>query len=185
MSNLNNIAEASSIRTRLAYEEKITGEGFGALIISGLIFPENNVFDPLAKIWSSARKRIYERYGIDATGIFFYEPTHGIVNCSFCLNYVTIKSEDEACLYRDKFKDTFKYQMLLFEEVLDAFMLDFEYGYYPYCEYVESHQNEKEERTAEFCHQLFNTFLINQGIKTDKDEVEKSKRQKKLEDLKK
>lgn len=184
MSNLN-LTEANVVNTRLNFDEKITDKGFGALIISGLIFPENRAFDPMAKIWSSVRKRICERYDIDSTGIFFYEPSHGIVNCNFCLNYVKVKNEEEACLYRAKFQETFGYQMLLFEEVLDAFMLDFQYGYYPYCQYIESHQNEKPEAISKFCNQLFDTFLINNGVKTKKDETKKAKRKAKLENLKK
>ena len=184
MSNLN-LAEAKTINTRLNFDERSTDKGFGALIISGLIFPENKAFDPMAKIWSSVRKRICERYGVDSTGIFFYEPTHGIINCNFCLNYVKIKNEGESYLYRAKFQETFDYQMLLFEEVLDAFMMDFQYGYYPYCQYVESHQDEKQEEIIKFCNNQFDTFLKNHGIKTKKDETEKAKRKAKLEDLKK
>lgn len=145
------------------YEEKqLEDVGGGVLIIFGISFPKNEVFGLLDKIWSSVRKRIYELYSINVTGLFMYREQEKIVSCSFYLNFAGVPKE-ETKKYLRIFKDTFPCQMSLFEEAIESFLLDSENGYVPYCELVEK------GGSAQDFHEMLNRFLRSQNLKKDGD----------------
>lgn len=159
---------ATKLNSSIRYQEK-SGKGFGGLIISGLTFPSIKDFDPLAKIWSSVRKRICERWQVDVVGLFVYDEKREIVSCSFCLNYGMLPEENHQT-YTQRFEDTFQMQMLLFEETLDSFVLDYDFGYESYIKLVRN-----KNCTPEMCNHFLNSFLKRINIKTEKDERKAAK----------
>lgn len=161
---------------KLVYEERLR-EGCGSLLISGLVFPKNKNFDPLAKIWSSVKKRIYEMYEVQVTGIFFYEPEKELILANFIINNAGINGHVEPEAHQKKFDDTFALQMSLFRDTLEAFLFDTEDGFLTYCRYLESTEDSP-KTIEEECNQFFNNFLIKNGIKTQKDEKLKEKKKK-------
>ena len=90
---------------------------YGSLIIEGFQINHDG-FDPVAKIWSSIRKVIREKYGIDATGIFTYAEPSTIL-CRFYLNFGVKPNNPQ--LYYAKFKETFSMQMQEFCDALITF----------------------------------------------------------------
>lgn len=175
MSSLQELAENLNI----GYEEEVKRDT-GSLKITGFNFPDNAVFDPLAKIWSSVRKRIAEKYGVHVTGLFRYK--EAVIECSFLLNYgmITTNNPAEIDLIQDRFMHTFSGQMALFENTIEAFLLDFDDGYLAYVKYVDD-ANPIEEGE---CERIFNKFLKKIRIKTLEDEKSKKEFKERLEILK-
>lgn len=161
-------------------------EGSGNLIIYGLEFPETD-YDPLGKIWSSVRKRLYEIFNVSVVGCFFYK--ENFISCTFHLNSAPIEKEDKILdadaeqikkAYLAKFRETFSRQMLFFEEILDSYILDQENGYFAFCNYVKK-TNGKIDHNS--CEQMFNRFLKSMNIKTEEDVKQKEERQKELKEI--
>ncbi len=161
-------------------------EGLGNLIIYGFNFPKT-AYDPLGKIWSSVRKRIYEIYKVSVVACFFYKKN--FIACTFHLNTIPIEAEDKVYdgneeqstkAYLAKFRETFERQMMFFEEVLDAYVLDQENGYTAFCNYVKETDGEIDHST---CEEMFNRFLKSMNIKTEEDIKKKEERQKELQKI--
>lgn len=160
----------------ITYEEQLR-EGTGSLVISGLVFPENpSSFDPLGKIWSSVRKRIAETYGVQVTGLFFYQPEREIIIANFLLSTAGMEDIDYNVLEK-RFRDTFALQMSLFRDTIETFLLDTTEGYLAYCGYLELTEDSP-KKVKEECDKAFNSFLLRIGVKTEKDEKEKAKKAK-------
>ena len=164
--------------TMVKYEAQ-SKDDFGALMITGLVFPKNNVFALLDKIWSSVRKRIWDMYKVRVTGLFIEDEDTQVISCSFYLNYAMVKESDYDA-YSDKFQETFFEQMHFFENVLESFILN-DNGLKTYKKYLKSVDSIDPEK----CNEILDEFLKSIGVKTEKDEVKKKKRKKRLEDLKK
>ena len=145
---------------------------FGSMVITGLKLPENPVFNPLDKIWSSVKKRIYDQYGVSTIGMFVITPE--AVSASFLLNCACC--DDTAAAhkkYNNQFKETFPFQMMMFEEAITAFLTDVELGYAPYCDYIDSCG--EGEISPKVCDKMLEQFLTSSGYKTEKDEKAKMK----------
>ena len=139
----------------------------GALVIDGLVLPRANSFDPLAKIWSSVRKRILEQFGVDSAALFIYDDEKEVISCSFCLNFsVPETSGLDQKSYIEKFEDTFSAQMGMFEDVIEFFLLD-EFGYEEYLKLL------KKGADKEQLNNLFNRFMLSINVRTPKDEKRK------------
>ncbi len=181
-----NSEKAIDITNEIVFEEQCSN-GFGNLIIQGLVFPDNPDFDPLGKIWSSLKKRIDERYHVNVTGIFFYDPDVELISCNFCLNYAPLeKNQLDIEDYIQRYHDTFSTQMTLFENTIHSFILDTENGYLPYLRCIESIKDiEDGEERREIFDLLFDNFLKSCGIKTEADDKKKKKKKSKLEQAKK
>lgn len=145
--------------------------GIGAIIIEGLVFPDNAHFDPLAKIWSSCRKRIRESYKLDVTGLFLYDRDKQVISCSFCLSF-TMEGNEDLHAYIKRFEDNFDNQMAMFKTAIDNFIKEPNDGYNTYCELSTA----SKVVNKDVYEQMFNRFLRSIGYKTDKDEEEKAKR---------
>lgn len=154
----------------MKFQEKAECGG-GSLIIENLAVRPFKGFDPLAKIWSSVRKRNRECYGVDVAGIFQYMEDQPIIICAFFLNYCGIE-EAKIDLHNNCFATTFQRQMIALEEALLAFMKD-DNGFAAYSQLINS-----PEFSMEKAEQLFDDFLKSVNIKTEEDEVEKRKRRK-------
>ena len=161
--------KAQNIHPKYRYE---CADFTGSMLISGLSFPENPVFGLPDKIWSSVRKRIEERYGVYVTCLFVMDPEDGVISGNLLLNCAAC--EDDPIIrrkYNEKFKETFPQWVVLFEEAIDAFLLDYDHGYAAYCHYVES--CEEGQIDPEVCDQMLNEFLFSVNLKTEKDEKRK------------
>ena len=174
VSNLKDLDKILGIKPKYDYKVQ---DYVGSMQILGLELPENPVFNPLDKIWSSVRKRIYDCYGVATTAIFVVTPE--AISCSFYLNCAGIKENaQEHKKHNRKFKETFDYQMMLFEEAITTFLSDMENGYIAYCAYLESCKEKGEKISAKTCEKMFDTFLTSAGYKTAEDERKKRKIQK-------
>ena len=144
----------------------------GTILISGIKFPENPVFSVLGKIWSSVRKRIEERYGVSVTCLFVADSEREVVSGNFLLNCAVCEDSHAARKkYNTRFKETFSLWVSIFEDAIDAFLLDRENGYTAYCAYVESCADD--EIDAKVCDEMLNRFLFSTNLKTEKDEKKK------------
>ena len=170
MSNFREIAQ--EMARNLRYEEHCE-DGMGSLIIRGLSFPENTNFSPLDKIWSSARKRNAERYGVYTTAIFWQSNKEGEIFGEFYPNHATIDEQDIE-LHLARFEDTFSMQIITFMEAIEAFLTDEEHGYVAYCTLVDTYGPDV---PAEKCGTIVETFLRKIGLKTPADDAEKARRQ--------
>lgn len=136
----------------------------GALVINGLVLPRGK-FDPLAKIWSTVRKRIREQFHVDVAGLFLYDDEKEVISCSFYLNYCVPELKDiDAREYTERFEGTFALQMIMFEEAVEYFLLDDEHGYEPYLERV------KQGADEQALNNMFNAFLRSINLRTPKDD---------------
>ena len=143
----------------IAFSEKCSGH-IGSLLINGLVLPRTNSFDPLVKIWTSVRKRIFEKAGLDVVGIFAHDVEQELIVCSFYLVYgdEVIDIEDHT----RKFEKSFHKQMALFEDTLLKF-LESDVGYETYVKVLEA------DTEAIFANVL-NEFLKSIGSRTKADE---------------
>ncbi|MBR0465659.1 hypothetical protein IJJ02_02645 [Candidatus Saccharibacteria bacterium] len=162
----------------------IAKDGSGVLTITGLPLEECHYYAPLGKIYSSCRKRNAEQFGIQVTGTFLYDfPEKGTITGSFHPNCYDCNDEEariNKVLHR--FDETFERQMTLFIDVVECFMDDKEQGYSAYLKHIEHinfvannfYESENERQVAieaaiEECNQMFDSFLISIGVKTNAD----------------
>lgn len=103
----------------IAFSEKCSGH-IGTLIINGLVVPHDYTFDPLVKIWTSAKRRIFERSGLDVVGIFVHDDLQEIISCNFYLVYGDEVEDPEA--HTVKFEKSFHRQMEVFENAIYEFI---------------------------------------------------------------
>ena len=146
---------------------------YGGLIINDIDIPCQRGFDPIAKIWSSVRKRNREKFGVDVTGLFIYDEERHVVSCSFYLNFgvlATDAAREEVEAYTLHFSETFSLQMAKFGEALNAFM-DAENGLAAYKNYLEN-----EEFSTKQCDKIFNAFLRSTGLKIKEDDLRKQQK---------
>lgn len=164
---------------KLVFEEEIN-YGIGTMNIGGIDFPSHKEFDPLAKIWSSLRKRIIEKYGVDSVGNFQYSgPSTDIIFCDFYLNYGIQQARDMGDdEYAKKYEETFHEQMEMFKDVIEKFLAEPEYGYDVYMKLTSEEGVLDDEYNI-----LFNTFLRKIGVRTEEDEKRAKKRLKKKIEL--
>ncbi len=145
---------------RITFKEEYHQEcGFGTIVINGLSLPHNREMDPLAELWSSGpRKKIRKEYGVDITALFLYNDENVDIFCSFILNCGILQESQIAVkIYQRRFEDSFQYWANLFEEVLEAWLLD-EAGYKAY---VELFKLEKFKEAKE----LFNKFSVSKNLR--------------------
>lgn len=169
MSNFTKIAQ--EMAKNLHYEERCEN-GMGNLIIRGISFPENANFSPLDKIWSSARKRNAEHYGVYTTAIF-WQGKDGEIYGEFYPNHATIDDRDVE-KHLVLFENTFEMQILTFMEAIKAFLMDEQHGYAAYCELLNTYGPKVD---AERCSTVVEAFLRKIGLKTAADDAEKARRQ--------
>ena len=150
-------------RNSFDYEEHVS-DGVGHLLIKGLVFPDRGGYDVLGKLWASTKKKIQEQYEVQSTGLFDYGEDG--VECEFFLSFHDEKQSPR--LYFKRFADSFPFQMDLFKEVLEAFMLDSENGYVPFCEAVKISKDIDRTEREEFFNELLNDFLISINMKKRK-----------------
>ncbi|MBQ3348753.1 hypothetical protein IJG90_04585 [Candidatus Saccharibacteria bacterium] len=143
----------------IAFSEKCSGH-VGTLIINGLVIPRTHSFDPLVKIWTSVRKRIFERAGLDVVGIFAHDTEQQLIVGSFYLVYGDEVHDMDT--HTKKFEESFHRQMDLFEDTLMKF-LESQEGYKLYLHVME--QNTESQFTK-----IFNDFLKSIGVRTKADE---------------
>ncbi|MBR0430962.1 hypothetical protein IJJ05_01570 [Candidatus Saccharibacteria bacterium] len=170
--------------TTLAYEEHCDERGSGALIIRGIPdIPYDRYFDPLAKIWSTLRRRFWEQYRIDAVACFTYDSGEKLAFCNLYLNYSCIERlQISESHYNRRFQDVFPYLMIQFEETLEAFLTDPENGYEEYLRLFNDSSSSHDDYR-----ETINKFLASIGKRTQKDEkrsAKKAKRAKKTEQTK-
>ncbi|MBR3248710.1 hypothetical protein IKF89_01635 [Candidatus Saccharibacteria bacterium] len=169
--------QAEKMARELVYEEHCEN-GIGSLVIRGLSFPENPVFSPLDKIWSSVRKRNGETYAVYTTAVFTINE-EAIVG-EFYPNCAVLVDDSKANQYISRFEDTFSHQMLLFIDALESFLMDFQIGYVAYCKYL---QKAGENVSTEECSTLLDAFLRQYKFKTDEDDAEKQRREVRSKEL--
>ena len=145
------------------YEEHVS-DGVGHLTIKGLTFLDRGGYDVLGKLWASVKKRIQAEYNVQSTGLFDYNDEG--VECEFYLSFHDEKQSPR--IYFKRFADSFPFQMDLFKEVLEAFMLDSENGYVPFCEAVKISKDIDRAEREEFLNEILNDFLISINMKKRK-----------------
>lgn len=142
---------------QIAFSEKVSGH-IGTLIINGLVMPRTNSFDPLVKIWTTIRKRIFEKRQLDVVGIFVHDTSQELISCNFYLSYTNVHN-DNTDAHTKKFEESFPRQMKIFEETLLRFLED-EDGYDHYTKLLANHTDEN--NLSDF----FNAFLKKAGVRT-------------------
>lgn len=156
-------------------------EGSGKLVIKGLTIPENKEFSLMGKIYSSVRKRNYERFGIGVSGVFSRKDEDII-----CYFYPSCHeagyNDTEVQKYLDLFNDTFDEQIDLFILVMEQFVTD-ENGLRAYAELIENQSFTGEDDLVASCNELLNKFLLSIGIKTEEDEARKRARNKQFQEI--
>lgn len=141
--------------------EVCDNENSRELVFSGIDLPHTADFDPLAKIWSSLRKRCKESYHVDIIATFFYDDVKHKVLVKFYLNYcecdVSIKT------YRKRFRRNYPAIVARFANVVMLFMSNVKNGYADYYSLWE-----KGEGIQEY-NKCLNLFLETAGLRTEND----------------
>ena len=151
----------------ISFSEKCSGH-IGNLLINGLVIERPNGFDPLVKIWTSVRKRIFERAKLDVVGIFVHDVKQELIIGSFYLVYGDEVKDTDA--HTKKFEESFPRQMALFEQTLLSF-LETEYE-----EYLKVVDANIEASVGDF----INGFLKSVGIRTKEDEIRAKRKDAKI-----
>lgn len=158
----------------MTFQENV-GQGIGSLLIDGLAISHNG-YDPLGKIWASARKRIREQWHVDVVGLFTYDDGKKVVSCSFCLNYYVteMKNIDER-VYTTRYIDSFPYQMTFFQDIILAFVDDQENGLEAYEKLFATRPGKRA------LDQLLNRFLRSINVRTETEQKRSDRRHAKTE----
>ncbi len=126
----------------ISYNEYIDEFHIGRLIIRGLELKLTTHDNPLVVIWTTIRKRVFEKSGLSVVGYFdpmVDEP--GAVRGKFYLSY---PSDTDAEEHFSKFVKSFPKEMTYFEKILQKFLED-PRGYESYLRVKEELKNETEE----------------------------------------
>lgn len=157
----------------LSYEEKHNSHQGRIIIKSQILEPEL-----LGQLWAAGpRDHICRRlYGVDVAGCFISN-SRGYIDGRFFLNFVDqngddIKGQTQRKKYMKTFEETFSRQMILFQEVLESFLLDDENGYLAYIDLLESGKIVKPEDTIKF----FRKFMRKINIRTAEDDKASAKK---------
>lgn len=145
----------------ISFSERVAG-GIASIVANGIAVPSNRKFDPLAKIWSTLRRRILEQYKVDIVGIFASDDERELISANFYLNYA-VEGEFGEQTYTGMFEDSFPKWAELFEQTLLAFLESETYD--KYIELLGSGTTEYEPYRK-----LFNSWLRGQGLRTKKDD---------------
>ena len=157
----------------MSYEEKHDSH-------QGRIIIKNQILEPelLGQLWAAGpRDHICRRlYGVDVAGCFISN-SRGYTVGKFFLNFVDqngndIKGQSQRKKYMRTFEETFSRQMILFQEVLESFLLDDENGYLVYIDLLESGKIAKPEDTTKF----FRKFMRKINIRTAEDDKASAKK---------
>ena len=151
------------------FQENV-GHGFGTLLINGLTISHNG-YDPLGKIWASARRRVREKWHVDVVGLFTYNDEKGVISCNFHLSYcATEMGSINEKLYSERYKDSFPHQMAFFEDILLAFVDDQENGLSAYEQLYPEHTNDRE------LDRLIDRFLCSINVRTKREQKRSDER---------
>lgn len=126
------------------FEEAVNfNDNIAALMIKEVFLPKIGNFDPCARIWHHVRKYYQKPIngGVDVVGLFLYDEEKQVVSCSFCLNWANIEDAAEKA-YQAKFENLFQRMLTDFEEDIDAFLQDQDYGHEAYCKLFNDHKQE-------------------------------------------
>lgn len=131
------------------------------------------VFDPLAKIWSTIRKRILDYWKLSIVGAFTYDETQEVITCTFfpetaAINQLGIKIGTQT--YHGMFIDLFREWSSFFERHLEEW-LTAEDGYAAYAAMIDSG-----ELRPEKYRKYFNGYLKSRKLRTRADEVRSAKK---------
>ena len=158
-------------------------DGFGKMVIRGLKLPKVGHYSALAEIWSSVKRRVYEKYDVMSAGVFQYDGE--LISCRFYLSVA--ECEDSATEKIGSFNDTFYFkvekekpddpdiydgQMKMFQDAITMWVNDEEWGYVPYVEYINSTDNPD----IQVLKNMMDTFVARSGLETDADRKAKAKR---------
>ncbi len=148
------------MNTQVAFYEDAEAGASGKLAIIGLTFPYAEKLDPLGKIWANLRKRITKELGVDSAAIFSYKTKDKQILVSFYVNVGILDSQQNADIkeYIKKYKDNFKKQSDMFEDVIRKFIAAEEGGYADYLKLLSDYSGRDEirEKSDEF----INNFLV-------------------------
>ncbi|MBR3254140.1 hypothetical protein IKF88_00175 [Candidatus Saccharibacteria bacterium] len=151
-------------------EELYEGVG-GALTINNLKLPCRD-YDPIAKIIVSWRRRIREKYDINAAAYALYNGFDQRIIVKFCLehSWAEKKGEDPR-IYAARYNGTFQKQVQDLEDILLAFVDDEENGLAAYKKlYEECFTDEGKPSAQEDLDDLLNAFLLSIGARTPKEQ---------------
>ncbi|MDO4611250.1 MAG: hypothetical protein Q4B34_00060 [Candidatus Saccharibacteria bacterium] len=159
------------MNTQVAFYEDAEAGASGKLAIIGLTFPYAEKLDPLGKIWASLRKCITKELGVDSAAIFSYKTKDKKILVSFYVNVGILDSQQNADVkeYIKKYKDSFKKQSEMFEDVIQKFIAAEEGGYTDYLKLLSDYSGRDEirEKSDEF----INAFLVKIGIRRSRNKA--------------
>ena len=153
-------------------EELYEGVG-GALIINNLKI-SHTYYDPLAKIIVSWRRRIREKYNINAAAYVLYDVYDGFnwkIVVKFCLEHSWAeKNGEDPITYATRYNNAFHEQMQDLKKILLAFV-DAENGLAAYEElYAKTSIFGFAIPAKEELDDLLNAFLLSIGARTPKEQ---------------
>ena len=126
--------------------------GIGLIFIEGLEFQRPNRYDLLGKLWSSVRKIVAKKYGVDIAATFYYDGNR--VSCNFLLNYRCVEDYDtreirkkEQRNYETLFTDHFLEISGFFENVIENY-IGHPYGMAEYERAIESGRSSEKDLDA-------------------------------------
>lgn len=155
----------------ISFEEELYEGVGGALIINNLVAPYI-YYDPIARIIVSWRRRIREKYDINAAAYALYNGLEQRIIVKFCLehSWAEKKGEDPR-IYAARYNDTFQKQMQDLEDILIAFVDDEENGLGAYKKlYEKCFANKVSPSAQEDLDDLLNAFLLSIGARTSKEQ---------------
>ena len=147
-------------------EHTVTGQ-----VILEDINVQHGAFDPLAKIWSSVRKRIREEFDVDVTGIFVYVQGD-VAICRFLANfglYDHTATKEQLKEYAQRFAVNFERIAAKFYEAVEAFRMS---------GYLAKYNSIADDGDFDEMNVLMNRFLREYGFKKNGDNRKPPKKKK-------
>ena len=158
-------------RASIAFSEKC-GDHIGTLVINGIDMPITVDDNPPLVIWTSVKKRVFERSKLSVVGFFTSDVSQQIITGIFYLSYNDVA---DVTAHTQKFKDNFHRQMEYFEETLLKFLED-PNGYEAYLRIKEKLSGERQEVISVACKEHIQAFLREIRVRKKRDDRPASNR---------
>ncbi len=138
------------------------------ILITGLSFPKQQRFGPLAKLWANTRKMVLACYGIDLVGLFAHQASSKTIECRFILNYALIdgKSPEDEQRYVSKYLAHAGMIAATWQGVIEEFILDEKHGFKRYCELAALDDGTEQYKAK--VERMLDAFLRSIGMKYTK-----------------
>ena len=145
-------------RASVAFSEKCSGH-IGTLVVNGIDMPITVDDNPPLVIWTSVKKRVFERSKLSVTGIF----------------YLSYNDVADVAAHTQKFEGSFHRQMEYFEETLLKFLED-PNGYEAYLRIKDKLSGERPEVISVACKEHIQAFLREIRVRKKRDDRPASNR---------